>query len=151
MKERKAEWKDRLGCWERMSASTLKPLTNTSHRGIRSMKVRWMKSCTAHTRACGYVSPSGEAGLDCGLNSHRYEGRRQRLLVMCLHIKKLKEIFTGIASLENFNNKIVLKSVIFFFCYCYLFDCHFPTSICRAFRTGLQISFDTTNARIFFC
>lgn len=52
--------------------------------------------------------------MDCGLNSHRYEGRRQRLLVMCLHIKKLKEIFTGVASLENFNNKIVLKSVIFF-------------------------------------
>lgn len=33
--------------WEMMSASTLKPLTKTSHGGIWSMKVRWMRSCAA--------------------------------------------------------------------------------------------------------
>lgn len=125
--------------WERMSASTLRPLTDTSHCGIRSLRVKLMRNCTAHSRAYGYISLTiREAGLDCGLNCHRLEGRRQRLLITCLHARKLKEVFTSVSSLENFNNEILLKSVIFFFffffsCYCCLFDCHFPTSICREF------------------
>lgn len=123
------------------AASTSKPFTNTSHCGIQSMRVRWMRSCTVHQSLWLHVTHHQE-------NQHwtvtwtksatwSQAWRKQRLLVMCLHIRKLKKIFTGIASLENFNNKMVLKSVIYFFCYSCLFVCHFPTSICREFRAGL--------------
>lgn len=141
--------------WERMSASTLKPLTKTSHHGIWSMKVRWIRSCTAHQSLWLHLTHHQEnqdwtvTWMKSATWSQAW--RRQRLLVMCLHIRKLKEIFTGIVSLENCNNKVVLKLVGFFFYYSCLFDYHYPTSICREFRAGLQTSFNTTKARFFCC
>lgn len=113
-KERKPEWKDRLECLG-MPAHWSLSLTPAIMAFSPWRRDGWGAAQATPQPVATSQSPPGEAGLDCGLNSCRLEGKRQRPLVMCLHIRKLKEAFPGIARLENFSNKIVLKSVIFFF------------------------------------